>query len=80
MKFKGLEEALSKIDSKHLKRALNEIDELFVLEGLERTNYNQLRCAELLGLNRGTVIRKIKQINDKRRKALSRGVANNEEL
>ena len=46
-----------------LDEAVRELEKKFILNALARTNGNQTRAAEVLGLHRNTLCRKIGQYN-----------------
>ena len=49
----------------YLKKAVEDLERQLILQALEKTNWVKNRAASLLGLNRTTLVEKIKKLNIK---------------
>ncbi|TDJ60120.1 MAG: sigma-54-dependent Fis family transcriptional regulator, partial [Nitrospina sp.] len=50
----------------HLKQMVEEFEKELLLEALEKTDWVKNKAAKLLGLNRTTLVEKLKKMNIKR--------------
>ncbi len=50
---------------------INSVERALIKSVLERTSFNQIKCAQVLGINRNTLRRKIKELKIRLRKNIN---------